>query len=54
MDLFLIFLLTDFVVCMSLSPRHDTSSRGGWRNGLQTWSVAANILNEQSRTEVKW
>jgi hypothetical protein len=29
----------------SLSPRHGASSGCGWRNGLQIWKVAANILN---------
>jgi hypothetical protein len=30
-----------------------TSSGCGWRNGLQLWSLAANILNKQSRTDNK-
>jgi hypothetical protein len=37
----------------SLSPRHGTSSRCGWRNGLQIWKATANILNKQSRTADK-
>jgi hypothetical protein len=28
----------------SLSPQHGVSSGCGWRNGLQLWKVAANIL----------
>jgi hypothetical protein len=34
----------------SLSSWHGASSGCGWRNGLQLWRVAANILNKQSRT----
>jgi hypothetical protein len=37
----------------SLSPWHGASSGCGWRNGLQLWRVAANILNKQSRTADK-
>jgi hypothetical protein len=37
----------------SPSPRHGASSGCGWRNGLQIWRVAANILNKQSRTADK-
>ena len=48
------FLFTVSAVRLSLSQRHGASWRWGWRNGLQTWTVAANILNVQSRTEVKW
>jgi hypothetical protein len=33
----------------SLSPQHGASSGCGWRNGLQLWRVAANILNKQPR-----
>jgi hypothetical protein len=33
----------------SLSPQHGASSGCGWRNGLQLWRVAANILNKQLR-----
>jgi hypothetical protein len=33
----------------SLSPRHGASSGCEWRNGLQMWRVAANILNKQVR-----
>jgi hypothetical protein len=29
------------------------SSGCGWRNGLQQWRLAANILNKKSRTENK-
>jgi hypothetical protein len=32
-----------------LSPQHSASSGCSWRNGLQIWRVAANILNKQSR-----
>ena len=42
------FLFTDSVICLSLSPRHDTSSRSGSRNGLQTWRVAGTVLNKPS------
>jgi hypothetical protein len=34
----------------SLSPQHGTSSSCGWRNGLQLWRLASNILNKQPRT----
>jgi hypothetical protein len=37
----------------SLSPQHGASSGCGWRNGLQLWRVAANILNKQLRTNDK-
>jgi hypothetical protein len=37
----------------SLSPHHGASSSCGWRNGLQLWRLAANILNKQSRTDSK-
>jgi hypothetical protein len=37
----------------SLSPQHGTSSGCGWRNGLQLWRVAANILNKQQQTNDK-
>jgi hypothetical protein len=43
-------------VCMlggSLPPQHGTSSGCEWRNGLQLWKVAANILNKQPRTDNK-
>jgi hypothetical protein len=36
-----------------LSPWHGASSGCGWREGLQIWRVAANILNEQSWTADK-
>jgi hypothetical protein len=32
----------------SLSPQHGASSGCRWRNGLQIWRLAANILNKQS------
>ena len=41
------------MICESLSPRHGASSGCGWRNDLQLWRVAANILNKQSRTADK-
>jgi hypothetical protein len=31
----------------SLSPKHGTSLGCGWRNSLQLWRVAANMLNKQ-------
>jgi hypothetical protein len=31
-------------------PQHGASSGCGWRNGLQQWRVAANILNKQPQT----
>jgi hypothetical protein len=37
----------------SLSPQQGTSSDCGWRNSLQLWRVAANILNKQSRIHDK-
>ena len=37
----------------SLSTRRSSSSGCGWRNGLQTWRVAANIFNKQSRSANK-
>jgi hypothetical protein len=37
----------------SLSPQHGASSGCGWRNGLQIWRLAANILNKQSWTDSK-
>jgi hypothetical protein len=48
MELLYIFLFADFPVSLSLSPPHCASWRWGWRNGLQTWRVAASILNKQS------
>jgi hypothetical protein len=36
-----------------LSPWHGMSSGCGWREVLQVQSVAANILNKQSRTADK-
>ena len=47
-ELLRIFLFTDSVVSLFLSPPHWASWRWGWRNGLQTWRVAASILNKQS------
>jgi hypothetical protein len=37
----------------SLSKQYGTSSGCRWRNGLQIWNVAANILNKQSQTADK-
>jgi hypothetical protein len=37
----------------SLSPQNGAPSGCGWRNGLQLWRVAANILNKQPRTNDK-
>jgi hypothetical protein len=37
----------------SLSPQHGASSGCGWRNGLQLWRLAADILNKQSWTDNK-
>ena len=37
----------------SLSPRHGASSSCGWRYNLQIWRLAANILNNQPRTNEK-
>jgi hypothetical protein len=37
----------------SLSPRHGSSSGCGWRNGIELWKVAANILNKQPKTNDK-
>jgi hypothetical protein len=36
-----------------MSPQHGASSGCGWRNGLQLWRVAANVLNKQPRTNDK-
>jgi hypothetical protein len=36
-----------------LGIRHGASSACGWRNDLQLWRVAANILNKQPRTKDK-
>jgi hypothetical protein len=52
--LYKFFLFTVSAVCLSLWQRHGASWRWGWRNGLQTWRVAANVLNKQPWTEVKW
>jgi len=43
-----VFLFTNSVVSLSLSPPHYASCRWGWRNGLQTLRVAVSILHEQS------
>jgi hypothetical protein len=45
--------VTVTVISGSLSPRHGASSGCGWRNGLQIWKVAVNVLNKQSRTADK-
>jgi hypothetical protein len=34
----------------SLSPQHGMSSGCRWRDGLQLWKVAANIMNKQQQT----
>ena len=47
-------IFPDSAVCLSMSQRHGASWRWGWRNGLQTWRVAANVLTKQPWTEVKW
>ena len=39
------FCFTVSLVYLSLSPRHGVSSLSGWRNCLQTWRVAGNVLN---------
>jgi hypothetical protein len=39
--------------CGSLSLQHGMSSGCGWRNSLQLWRLAANILNKQLRTNDK-
>jgi hypothetical protein len=53
----LIWLLQIIIIIIhvgcSLSPQHGASSGCGWRNGLQLWRLAANILNKQSRTNDK-
>jgi hypothetical protein len=33
--------------------QHGASSGCGWRNGLQLWRLAMNILNKQPRTNDK-
>ena len=43
-----VFFFTDSPVSLFLSPPHWASWRWGWRNGLQTWRVAENILNKES------
>jgi len=48
MELLRIILFTDSAVSLLLSPPHCASWCWGWRNGLQTWRVAASILNKQS------
>jgi phage shock protein PspC (stress-responsive transcriptional regulator) len=50
----LIFILScDAMLGESLSPQHGASSACGWRDCLQLWRVAANILNKQQRTNDK-
>ena len=44
---------TKSIRSVSLSKQHRESSICEWRNGLQVWRVAANILNKQSRTADK-
>ena len=39
--------------CKSLSPRHGAPLGCRWRNGLQIWWVALNILNKRSSTADK-
>jgi hypothetical protein len=36
-----------------MSLQHDASSGCGWRNGLQLWRLATNILNKQNPTNDK-
>ena len=48
MEIFYFFYFTGCVVNLYLSPRHGVSSLSGWRNCLQTWRVAGNVLNKQS------
>jgi hypothetical protein len=48
-----VLILSVAVLSGSLSPRHGASSGCGWRNGIQLWRVAVNILNKQSRTADK-
>ena len=45
----LVSVPVDTVTSGSLSARHGEYSGCGWRNGLQTRRVAANILNKQSQ-----
>jgi hypothetical protein len=42
-----------FMLRESLSAQHGVSSGCGWRDGLQQWRVAANILNKEQRTNDK-
>jgi hypothetical protein len=43
------------VVMLPLSPRHGASSGCEWRDSLQLWRIAPNILNKQSWTAVnRW
>jgi hypothetical protein len=37
----------------SRSPRHGESSDYEWRNGLQIWRAAGNILNKKMQTAEK-
>ena len=58
-ELNLINFIFKVTVCVSplinwsLSPRNSAFLGCAWRNGLQIWRVAANILNKQSRTADK-
>jgi hypothetical protein len=49
--------LKDFLILAmlgeSMSPQHGASTACRWKNGLQLWRVAANILNKQERTNDK-
>jgi hypothetical protein len=38
---------------VNTSSQHGASSGCGWRNGLQLWKLAVNILNKQPRTDNK-
>jgi hypothetical protein len=51
--LMLIVIIINIIICGSLSPLHGASSGCGWRNGLQLWRLAANVLNKQPRTNDK-
>jgi hypothetical protein len=43
----------NFMLSGSLSPQHGASFGWRWRNGLQLWWVAANILKKQLQTNDK-
>jgi hypothetical protein len=51
--IFKVTVCTSPLISGSLSPRNSAFLGCGWRNGLQIWRVAANILNKQSRTADK-